>query len=151
MGKMETVTDCIFLGSEITADGDCNHDINRCLLLGRKADKPRQKIKKQRLHFTDKGLYSQSYGFSSSLVLLWTIKKTEYWRIDAFELWCWRTLLRVVWTARADSLGKSLMPWKTEQQTPDQIYHSQITFYLVGYLSLLQIIFFYVQNLLNFI
>ena len=61
----ETVRGFIFLGSKITADGDCNHDINRCLLLGRKADKPRQKIKKQRLHFTDKGLYSQSYGLSS--------------------------------------------------------------------------------------
>ena len=53
---METVTDCIFGGSKITMDGDCNHDIKRRLLLGRKADKPRQSIKKQRLDFADKGL-----------------------------------------------------------------------------------------------
>ena len=63
---METVTDFIFLGSKITEDGDCSHEIKRCFLLGRIVDKPRQCIKKQRHHFADKGLYSQSYGFSSS-------------------------------------------------------------------------------------
>ena len=135
MGKMETVTDCIFLGSKITVDGDCNHDIKRCLLLGRKADKPRPSIKKQRLHFADKGLCSQSYGSSSSHVLLWTMKKTECWRINSFELCWWRTLFRVVWTARADSLGKSLMPWKTEQQTPDQIISFTKYLLLFGRLS----------------
>ena len=63
---METVTDFIFLGSKITADGDCSHEINRHFLLGRKAtyDKTRQCIKKQRHHFADKDLYSQSYDFS---------------------------------------------------------------------------------------
>ena len=64
---METVTDFIFLGSKITVDGDCSHEIKRCLLLGKKSyDKPSQRIKKQRYYFADKGLYSQSYGFSSS-------------------------------------------------------------------------------------
>ena len=65
-------------------------------------DQPRQHIKKQRLYFSYKCPSSQSYGFFSSLVWIesWTIKKTEYQRIDAFELWCWRRLLRVPWTAR---------------------------------------------------
>ena len=63
---METVRDFIFLGSKITADGDCSHEIKRCLLLGRSCDKSRQCIKKQRHHFADKGPYSQSYGFSGS-------------------------------------------------------------------------------------
>ena len=64
---METVTDFIFFGSKITVDGDCSHEIKRCLLLGKKSyDKPSQRIKKQRYYFADKGLYSQSYGFSSS-------------------------------------------------------------------------------------
>ena len=64
---METMTDFIFLGSKITVDGDCSHEIKRCLLL-KSYDQPRQHIKKQRQYFTDKGLYSQSYGFSSSHV-----------------------------------------------------------------------------------
>ena len=65
-------------------------------------DKPRQHIKKQRHFFAKKGLSSQGYGFSSSHVWCesWTIKKAECWRIDAFELWCWRRPLRVPWTAR---------------------------------------------------
>ena len=63
---METVTDFIFLGFKITADGDYSHEIRSCLLLGRKADKPRQHIKKQRHYFASKGPSSQSYGFSSS-------------------------------------------------------------------------------------
>ena len=64
-GKVQTVTDFIFLGSKITADGNCSHKIKRLLLFGRKRkyDKPRQHIKKQRHHFADKGLYSQSYVF----------------------------------------------------------------------------------------
>ena len=65
---METVTDCVFLGSKITADGDCSHEIKRHLLLGRNYDQPRQHIKKQRHYFTNKGLSSQSYGFSSTHV-----------------------------------------------------------------------------------
>ena len=89
--KLETVTDFIFLGSKITADGDCRHEIKRCLLLGKKCyDKPTQCIKKQRHYFADKGLYSQSYGFSSSHYGCesCTIRKAECQRIDAFELWC---------------------------------------------------------------
>ena len=67
--KMEAVTDFIFLGSKITADGDCSHEIKRHLLLG-SYDKPIQCIKNQRHHFTEKGLYSQRYGFSSSHVCM---------------------------------------------------------------------------------
>ena len=61
--KVETVADFIFLGSKITADGDCSYEIKRCLLLGRKTDQSRQHIKKQRYYFADKGLSSQSFGF----------------------------------------------------------------------------------------
>ena len=85
---MEAVRDFIF--SKITADGDCSHEIKRCLLLGRKAMTDLDSILKSRDYFTDKGLSSQSYGF---LVVMhgyesWTIKKAERGRIDAFELWC---------------------------------------------------------------
>ena len=75
-------------------------------------DQPRQHIKKQRHYFTNKGPSSQSYGFSSSHVWIWTIKKAEWWRIDAFELWCWRRLLRVFWTARRfnQSILKEISP-----------------------------------------
>ena len=82
-----------------------SQEIKRCLLLGRKNyDKPRQHIKKQRHHFADKGLYSQSYGFSNSHDRCgsWT-KRIKSWRMDAFKLWCWRRLLRVPWTARRSS------------------------------------------------
>ena len=104
---METVTDLIFFGSKITADGDCSHKIKRCLLLGRKAMTNLDSIfKKWRHYFANKGLPSQSSGFSSSHVWMWELdykldyKKAERQRIDAFELWCWRRLLRIPWTAR---------------------------------------------------
>ena len=99
---METVTDFIFLGSKITADGDCSHEIKRCLLLGRKTiTNLDSTLKKQGHYFANKIPCSQSYGFSSShMDVSWTIKKAECQRIDAFELWCWRRLLRVLWTAR---------------------------------------------------
>ena len=90
-------------GSKITEDGDCSHEIKRCLLPEKKSyDKPRQCMKKQRHCFADKCLYSQSYGFSIVMYGCqnWIIKKAESQRIDAFELWCWRRLLRVPWTAR---------------------------------------------------
>ena len=67
--KAEAVTDFIFLGSKITADGDCSHEIKRRLLLGRKAMANLERILKSRRHFIDKGLYSQSYGFSSSMYI----------------------------------------------------------------------------------
>ena len=94
---METVADFISLGSKITADGDCNYEIKRRLLLGRNLDS----ILKSREN-TDKGPSSQSYGFS---VVIYgceslTINEAEGQRIDVFELWCWRRLLRVPWTAR---------------------------------------------------
>ena len=74
---METVTDFIFLGSKIIVDGDCSHEIKRHLLLGRKADKPRQYIIKQRCYFAAKGRYSQSYDFSSSHVWMWELDHKE--------------------------------------------------------------------------
>ena len=77
-------------------------------------DKPRQCIKKQRQHFVDKGLYCQSYGFTSSHVWMWELDHEEGWalRIDAFELWCWKRLLRVPWTARRSnhSILKKISP-----------------------------------------
>ena len=105
---MEIVTDFIFLGSKITADSDCSHEIKRRLLLGRKAMTNLDSI------FADKGLYSQSYGF---LVVMyryesWTIKKAERWRNDPFQLWHWRRLLRVPWTSRRSnqSILKEINP-----------------------------------------
>ena len=85
---METVTDFIFLGSEITADSDCSHEIKTLAPWKKSYDKPRQHIKKQRHHFADKSLYSQSCGFSSSHVWMWELEheKAECQRIDAFEL-----------------------------------------------------------------
>ena len=112
---METVTDHIFLGSKITADGDCSHEIKRCLLLGKNNyDQSRQHIKKQKHYFADKVPSSQSFGLSSSHVWMWELdhKKAECWGIDAFELWCWRRLLRVPWTAwrSNQSILKAISP-----------------------------------------
>ena len=100
---MQTVTDFIFLGSKITADGDCSHEIKIRLLLGRKAITNLDSILKSRdislltkVHLVKAMVFpGVMYGCES-----WTMKKTEHQRIDAFELWCWRTLLRVPWTSR---------------------------------------------------
>ena len=99
---VETETGFVFLDSKITADGDCSPEIKICLLLGRSFDQPRQHIKKQRHYFANKACLVKAmvfpvvmYGGES-----WTVKKAEHRRIDAFELWCWRRLLRVPWTAR---------------------------------------------------
>ena len=100
---VETVTDFIFLGSKITADGDCSHEIKRQLLLGRKVMTNLDSILKSRgitlptkvSLLKDMVFPVVTYGFES-----WTVKKAERWKIDAFELWCWRRLLRVPWTAR---------------------------------------------------
>ena len=95
--------DFIFLGSKITADGDCSHEIKKMLAPWNKSyEQPRQHIKKQKHYFGNKGPSSQSYGFPVVMYGSenWTIKKAEYRGIDAFELWCWRRLLRVPWTAR---------------------------------------------------
>ena len=87
---METVTDFIFLGFKITADGDYSHEIKSCLLLGRKADKPRQHIKKQRHYFASKGPSSQSYGFSSSHIWMWELNYKESW---VQKNWCFWTVV----------------------------------------------------------
>ena len=100
---METVTDFIFLGSKITADGDCSHEIKRHMLLGRKVMTNLDSILKSRDIILPTKVYLDKamvfpvvmYGCES-----WTIKKAEHRRTDAFELWCWRRLLRVPWTAR---------------------------------------------------
>ena len=100
---VETGSDFIFGGSKITADGDCSHDIKRCLLFGRKVMTNLDSIFKSRdITFPTKVRLVQAmvfpvvmYGCES-----WTVKKAERRRIDAFELWCWRRLLRVPWTAR---------------------------------------------------
>ena len=100
---METVTDFIFLGSKIIADGDCSHEIKRCLLLGRKSMTNVDNILKSRdiILLTKVRLVK---AMVSSVVMYgcesWTVKKTECQRIDAFQPWCWRRLLRVAWTAR---------------------------------------------------
>ena len=100
---METVADFIFLGSKITADGDYSHEIKWCLLLGRKAMTNLDSILKSR----DVTLLTKAYLVKAVIFPVvmygcksWTIKKVEHWRIGAFELWCWRRLLRVPWTAR---------------------------------------------------
>ena len=87
---METVTDFIFLGSKITADGDCNHEIRRCLSLEESYVKFRQHIKKQRHYFANKGPSSQSYGFSSSHVWMWELGHKESW---ALKNWCFWTVV----------------------------------------------------------
>ena len=110
---METVRDLIVLGSKITAHGDCSHEIKRRLLLGRKAITNLDSILKSR-DIADKGPSSQSSGFPGVMYGFesWTIKKAEHRRIDAFELWCWRRLLRVPWTTRRSnqSILKEIIP-----------------------------------------
>ena len=100
----ETVTDFIFWSSKIIADGDSSHEIKRHLLLGRNVTTNLDSILKSRHYFADKGPSSQCYGFSSSHVWMtfesWTTKKAEHRRIDAFELWSWRELLKVCRSAR---------------------------------------------------
>ena len=112
---VETVADFIFLGSKITADGDCSHEIKRCLFLGRKVMTNLDSILKS----TDITLSTKVHLVKAMAFLVvmygcqsWTIKKAERWRIDAFELWCWRRLLRVPWTARRSnqSILKEICP-----------------------------------------
>ena len=112
---METVSDFMFLGSKITADGDCSHEIKRRLLLGRKS-----------MANLDSILKSRDITLPTNICLVkamvfpvvmygcegWTTKKAEHQRIDAFELWCWRRLLRIPWTARRSnqSILKEMSP-----------------------------------------
>ena len=112
---METVTDFLFLDSKLTADGDCSHEIKRYLLLGRKAMTNLDSILKSRditlptkIHLVKAMVLPVvMYGCES-----WSIKKAEHQRIDAFELWCWRRLLRVPWTVRRSnqSILKEISP-----------------------------------------
>uniref|UniRef100_A0AC11DYW4 Uncharacterized protein n=1 Tax=Ovis aries TaxID=9940 RepID=A0AC11DYW4_SHEEP len=112
---VETVSDFIFLGSKITADGDCSHEIKRCLLLGRKVMSNLDSIFKSRditlptkVHLVKATFFPVvTCGCES-----WTVKKAERQRVDAFELWCWRRLLRVPWTARRSnqSILKEISP-----------------------------------------
>ena len=100
---VETVVDFIFLGSEITADGDCSHEIKRRLLLGRKVMTNLDSIlKRQDITLPTKVRLVKAMVFPVVMYGCenWTVKKAEHRRIDAFELWCWRRLLRVSWTAR---------------------------------------------------
>ena len=112
---VKTVTDLIFLGSKITADGDCSHEIKRRLLLVRKAMTNLDSVLKSRditllakVHIVKAMAFPVViYGYES-----WTIKKVEHRRMDAFELWCWKRLLRVPWTARKSnqSILKKINP-----------------------------------------
>ena len=112
---MQTVTDFIFLGYKITAVGDCSQEIKKCLLLGRKAMTNLDSILKSRditsstkVHIVQEMVFPVAmYGCES-----WTIKKAECQRIDAFELWCWRRFLRVLWTSRRSnqSILKEINP-----------------------------------------
>ena len=100
---METVTDFIWGGSKITADGDCSHEIKRCLLLGRKATTHQDSIIKSRditLLTKVRLVKAMVFPIVRYRCESWTVKKDDHWRINAFELWCWRRLLRVPWTAR---------------------------------------------------
>ena len=112
---MATVTEFIFWGSKITADGDCSHEIKRCLLLGRKVMTNLDSILKSRditlptkFHLVKDMVFPVVMYECES----WTIKKAEHQKIDAFELWCWRRLLRVPWTARRSnqSILKEISP-----------------------------------------
>ena len=115
MGKQWKQSDFIFLGSKITAVGDCSHEIKRCLLLGRKVMTNLDSILKSRdITLPTKVRLVKAmvfpvvmYGCES-----WTVKNAECRRIDAFELWCWRRLLRVLWTARRSnqSILKEISP-----------------------------------------
>ena len=113
-GKMETVTDFIFLGSKITVDGDCSHKIKRRLLLGRKAMTNLRVLKNRDITLLTKVHLVKALVFPVIMheCESWTVKKPEPQRIDAFELWCWRRLLRVHWTASRSnqSILKEISP-----------------------------------------
>ena len=120
---VKTVSDFIFLCSKITADGDCSHEIKRYLLLGRKVMtnldsilKSRDIISPTKVHLVKAMVFPLKRIHLNPVVMYqcenWTIKKAEHQRIDAFELWCWRRLLRVPWTARRSnqSILKEISP-----------------------------------------
>ena len=116
MGKQWKQWETLFLGgSKITADGDCSHEIKRCLLLGRKFMNNLDSILKSRdITLVTKVHLVKAMVFQVVMYRCesWTVKKVDHWTIDAFELWCWRSLLRVPWTARRSnqSILKEISP-----------------------------------------
>ena len=110
---VETVSDFIYLGSKITADGDCSHEIKRCLLLGRKVMSNLDSILKS-IDITLPTKVRLVKAMVSPVVIYgcecWTVKNAEHKIIDAFELWCWRRLLRVPWTARSNQSILKISP-----------------------------------------
>ena len=113
-GRGKNWSSDIFLGSKVTADSDCNHKIKRCLLLGRKALTLNSILKSRDITLLMKVCLVKGTIFPEVMYRCesWTIKKAEHSRIDAFELWCWRRLLRVPWTARRSnqSILKEISP-----------------------------------------
>ena len=111
---METLTHFIFWGSRITADGDCSHEMKTLAPWKKSYDRPRQHIKKQRYRLANKGPSVKAMVFPIVIYVCgnWTIKKAEHQRIDAFELWCWRRLLRVPLIGRKSnqSILKEISP-----------------------------------------
>ena len=112
-GKVEAVTNFVFLGPKITADGGCSHEIKRCSLLGRKVMNNLDNILKSR----DITLPTKAHLVKAMVFLIvmyrcesWTIKKAEYQRTDAFKLWCWRRFLTVPWTERRPINSKGNQP-----------------------------------------
>ena len=114
INSVGTVRDFLFLGSKITTDGDCNHEIKSCLLFERKAMTNLDSILKSRdITLSRKVCLVKAIVFPVVMYRCenWTIKKAEHQRIDAFELWCWRRLLRIPWTARSNqSILKEISP-----------------------------------------
>ena len=99
---METLTDFVFLGSKVTSDGDYSHEIKDTCSLEKHYEKPRQRIESRDITLLTKVHLVKAMVFPVIMYgcEVWTIEKAEHQRIDAFELWCWRRLLRVLWTAR---------------------------------------------------
>ena len=117
--KVETVTDFILLGSKITTNDGCSHEIRRCLLLGRKDMTNLDNILRSRDNTLPKKVHLVKTMVFVILIYRcesWTIKKAEHWRIDAFKLWWWRRLLRVPWTARrsSQSILKEILEYSLE-------------------------------------
>ena len=121
---IETVADFIFLGSKITADGDCSHEIKRCLLLGRKAMTNLDNILKSRdITLSTKVCLVKAMVFRVVMYVCesCTINKADQRRIDAFELWCGRTLLRVPWTARRSNQSKEWLRSNLKEINPEYL------------------------------
>ena len=128
---METVTDFIFLGSNITAHGDCSHEIKRCLLFGRKTMTNLDSILKNRditLPTKVRIIKAVVFPVVTCGCESWTIKKAEHGRVDAFELWCWRRLLRVPWTARR-SRQSILKKTKPEYSSEGQMLKLKLQYF----------------------